>query len=125
MINYSIKAVDFDGTLFTNAWPGIGEPNIYLINRLIAARSYGDTKLILWTCRVGEKLDDAIRACMEHGLHFDAINENLPEVIAEFGSDCRKIFAHEYIDDRSVNPMNYKWYPVTDQITNTLINKGK
>ena len=34
---------------------------------------------------------------------FDCVNENLPEVIKEFGSDTRKIFAHEYIDDRMHN----------------------
>lgn len=33
---------------------------------------------------------------------FDAVNENLPEIIAEFGGDTRKIFANEYIDDRNV-----------------------
>lgn len=29
------------------------------------------------------------------------MNENLPEIIAEFGGDTRKIFANEYIDDRN------------------------
>lgn len=104
MIDYNIKAVDFDGTLFTNKWPDIGEPNIRLIEYLKKQVAGGDVKLILWTCRVGEKLDAAVNACTEQGLHFDAINENLPEVIEEFGSDCRKIFAHEYIDDRSIHP---------------------
>ena len=47
-------------------------------------------------------LDNAVRWCRNKGLIFDAVNENLPSVIAEFGTDTRKIFANEYIDDRNV-----------------------
>lgn len=36
---------------------------------------------------------------------FDAVNENLPEIIENFGSDTRKIFANEYIDDRNTWPL--------------------
>ena len=32
---------------------------------------------------------------------FDAVNDNLPEIVESFGSNCRKIFANEYIDDRN------------------------
>ena len=35
---------------------------------------------------------------------FDAVNENLPEAIEMFGDDSRKIFAHEYIDDKNFWP---------------------
>jgi hypothetical protein len=44
-------------------------------------------------------LNDAVHWCEKTGLIFDAINENLPEIIEAFGSDTRKIFATEYIDD--------------------------
>ena len=94
-----IIAVDFDGTLCKNEWPGIGEANRELINYLNERRSEG-AKLILWTCRCCEKLLAALSWCREQGLEFDAVNSNLPEMIEEFGSDSRKIFAHEYIDDR-------------------------
>lgn len=102
-MNYKIIAVDFDGTLCENKWPKIGNPNQELIAYLKKQQASGDVKLILWTCRVGKKLTDAIRWCYWYNLHFDYVNENTDEVIKEFGSDCRKIFAHEYIDDRSVN----------------------
>ncbi len=39
--------------------------------------------------------------CKEHGLIFDAVNDNLPEIVEAFGGNCRKIFANEYIDDRN------------------------
>ncbi|MDO4557305.1 MAG: hypothetical protein Q4B70_19500 [Lachnospiraceae bacterium] len=96
-----IIAVDFDGTLCKNAWPDIGFPHIELINYLIRLQKEEDAKLILWTCRVGKMLDKAVAWCEEHGLIFNAINCNLPEIVEEFGSDTRKIFANWYIDDRN------------------------
>lgn len=94
-----IIAVDFDGTLCENQYPEIGEPNNALIEYLKMRQKMGN-KLILWTCRVGDKLEQAIDWCRDHGLIFDAVNQNLPEIVESFGGDCRKIFAHEYIDDR-------------------------
>lgn len=96
-----IIAVDFDGTLCENKWPEIGSPNEEVIEYLKNRQKSGD-KLILWTCRMGKRLDEAVKWCEEHGLIFDAINDNLPETLAWIGSVTRKIFAHEYIDDRNV-----------------------
>lgn len=99
-MNFKIYAVDFDGTLCENKWPEIGSPNTDLINFLKEEQKKG-AKLILWTCRVGEQLSSAVSWSAENGLIFDAVNENLPESKDMFGGDPRKIFAHEYIDDRS------------------------
>lgn len=95
-----IIAVDFDGTLCENKWPEIGMPNLQLIEYLKMQRAIG-AKIILWTCREGRELAEALVWCMEHGLSFDTINKNLPHIIEKFGGDCRKIFANEYIDDKS------------------------
>lgn len=95
-----IIAVDFDGTLCEDAYPGIGKANNYLIYALKGRQALGD-KLILWTCRAGEKLDEAIEWCTEHGLRFDAVNDNLPEVVELYGNNSRKITADVYLDDRS------------------------
>ena len=97
-----IIAVDFDGTLCENEWPDIGKPNLSLINTLISMRSLGYAKLILWTCREGEELDRAVTWCAEHGLEFDAINDNLPEQKGKYGNNSRKVSADEYWDDRGV-----------------------
>lgn len=99
-MDFKIIAVDFDGTLCENKFPNIGAPNVTLINRLKGCRARGD-KLILWTCRVGEMLNAAVNWCAGQGLEFDAVNENLPEVLEAYGSDTRKIYAHEYIDDKA------------------------
>lgn len=99
-MNSKIIAVDFDGTLCENKWPEIGEANEDMIYYLRKRQAEGG-KLILWTCRVGDMLQKAVNWCYNHGLFFDAVNENLPEIIESFGSDTRKIFANEYIDDRN------------------------
>lgn len=98
-----IIAVDFDGTLCENAWPNIGAPRTDVIERLKQEQREG-AKVILWTCRVGEALTAAVYWCRDHGLLFDAINENLIETMKEYGSDARKISASEYWDDRAVLP---------------------
>lgn len=75
-----------------------------MIDYLRDRQKNGD-KLILWTCRVDDMLQKAIEWCKEKELIFDAVNENLPEIIENFGSDTRKIFANEYIDDRNIWPL--------------------
>ena len=98
-MNYRIIAVDFDGTLFEDKYPEIGEPNKKLIAYLKERQLDGD-KLILWTCRSGTDLEMAVNKCLKHNLIFDAVNDNLPEPIKKFGNNSRKIFVHEYIDDK-------------------------
>lgn len=95
-----IYSIDFDGTLCENEWPEIGPPRLNIIEHFKQLKAQGH-KLILNTCREGKLLDDAKRWCMARELIFDAYNENLPERIAEYGGDCRKISADWYCDDRS------------------------
>lgn len=101
--DHDIVAVDFDGTLCANRYPLIGIPNDPLILALISQQGLGD-KIILWTCRSGRFLDEAVEWCRERGLIFDAVNDNVPEAIAEFGGNSRKIYADYYIDDKGWPP---------------------
>lgn len=100
-----IIAVDFDGTIVENAYPEIGEPLPGAIETLQAWKQRGHT-IIINSCRAG-----AYQAQMEawlvrnHVAH-DYINENAPERIAQYGSDCRKISADIYIDDHDVIMIN-------------------
>ena len=86
-------AIDFDGCLCSNMYPDIGAPYWNVIYAAIQEQIAG-AKLILWTCQT------AVDACSRWGLQFDAVNKNLPERIAYYGNDCRKIGADEYWDDR-------------------------
>ena len=96
-----IIAVDFDGCLATNKFPEVGDPINKTISRLKQEQANG-AKVILWTNRRDKPLDDAVKFCKEQGIHLDAINANLPEIIEAFGGDTRKVFANEYWDDRAV-----------------------
>ncbi|MEG0579867.1 MAG: hypothetical protein RR490_08125 [Niameybacter sp.] len=96
-----ILAVDFDGTLVEDRYPEIGEP-IDWVWKELSDRKNLDQKIILWTCRDGEHLKAAVQFCIEHGLHFDAINDNLDEVKVMFNNDTRKVFANEYWDDKAL-----------------------
>jgi hypothetical protein len=96
-----IYAIDFDGTLCINEYPNIGQP-IYKTIIFCKERKAEGHKLILWTCRSGKYLDEAVAWCKEQGLIFDAVNENLPEMIELFDNDCRKVFADYYIDDKNL-----------------------
>lgn len=102
-----IIAVDFDGTLCAQAWPEIGEANERLILHLKKRKAEG-ARLILWTNREGELLEAAVEWCKERGLTFDTVNANLPEMIALYNNDCRKVNADIYIDDKAVNPVPYR-----------------
>ena len=105
-----IIAVDFDGTLCENRWPEIGEPKPGVIAYCRGAKLHG-SKLILYTARRGQHLREAVRWCKEHGLTFDAVNKNLPEIIEAFGGDTRKIVADKYIDDKALPAETVEeWY---------------
>lgn len=109
-------AVDFDGCICESKWPEIGEPRQEVINELIRAQAEG-SRLILWTCREGELLDAAIMWCLNRGLRFDAVNDNLDENKRLFGNNCRKVWADEYWDDKSVLVVN------TGELTSIAFSK--
>lgn len=96
-----IIALDYDGTIALNSYPHAGTPNLPVIKRAIAEQAAG-ARLILWTCREGEELQIALDACRAWGLTFEAVNDNLPDLVEAWGGNSRKIFANEYWDDRAV-----------------------
>jgi hypothetical protein len=99
--NYSIYAIDFDGTIVTNAWPGIGSLVIAMRDAILELERRGD-KWILNTMREGEKLQEALDFLAEKGLYPDAVNDNLPELCEAFQNNPRKIYADYYVDDHSM-----------------------
>ena len=98
-----VYAVDFDGTLCEDAFPEIGAPRFAVIEFVKTARAAGD-KVILWTCRVDDRLEAALAWCAKQGLVFDAVNDNLPELVEKYNSNCRKVCADRYIDDKAIGP---------------------
>jgi hypothetical protein len=92
-------AVDFDETLTLKTadkkYPEIGEetPNAFKALRTIKSLGY---KLILYTNREGQQLEDALAWCRERNFEFDGVNNNFDQLS---WSSSRKVFAHVYIDD--------------------------
>lgn len=97
----AIYAVDFDGTLAYTRFPEIISENKKMVAFVKTLKAMGH-KVILWTSRTGRDLQDAVEWCRQQGLVFDSVNKPLPEQVARWGNDTRKIYADYYIDDRAV-----------------------
>ena len=117
-----IIAVDFDGTIVEDAYPGIGEPRIFAFETLKRLQEDGH-RLILWTYRCNSRLDEAVQFCKENGIEFYAVNKSFPE--EEFnGEVSRKIMADLFIDDRNIGGV-FGWGEIYQMLTNTEPNIPK
>lgn len=92
-------AVDFDGTIVEDRYPGIGKPQLFAFETLKALQQQ-QHQLILWTVREGQPLQEAVDFCRKHGVEFYAVNKNFPEEELEPGQS-RKLNVDYFIDDRS------------------------
>lgn len=95
------------GVIMKERYPDIGAPNWEIIVAA-AAEQIAGAGLILWTCREGELLENALEACARWGLHFDAVNDSLPSWKKFYGNDTRKVGATEYWDDKAYRVQNGK-----------------
>ncbi|HKC68765.1 MAG TPA: hydrolase [Bacteroidia bacterium] len=95
-----IIAVDFDGTIVEHAYPAIGKEMLFAFDTLKALQKKGH-KLILWTFRDGDLLEEAVDYCRQNGIEFYAVNKSYPEEQYTH-SMSRKINADIFIDDRNV-----------------------
>ena len=102
-----VIALDFDGTICENEYPKIGKPKMDVIRRALKEREDG-AALILWTCRTGELLKEAVDACAAWGLTFEAVNDNLPEWKKAWNNDPRKIGA---TGESAGGKMKITWKP--------------
>ncbi len=103
VLKTKVYAVDFDGTLCESQYPKIGKPKNNIINYVKKLKRQGHY-IVLWTCREGESLKEAIKWCADRDLIFHEYNRNIPRRIQHFESDPRKIGADYYIDDRAIKP---------------------
>ncbi len=71
-------AIDFDGTIVEDNYPGIGKPQLFAFDTLRKLQERGH-RLILWTYRTGKSLDEAIDFCKANGVVFYAVNKSFPE----------------------------------------------
>ncbi len=95
-----IIAVDFDGTIVEHQYPKIGREIPFAIDTLLRLQE-DHHQLILWTCREGNLLKEAVDYCRQRGLEFYAVNKNFPEEKNE-PDTVRKLTAELFIDDRNL-----------------------
>ena len=83
-----IIATDFDDTLVrAKEFPEFSSRTFWFYVLRYIQRKYSNVRVILFTCREGKYLDDAV-------------NEDIPSSI-EWKGKSRKPFAHIYVDDRN------------------------
>ena len=97
-----VIAVDFDGTIVEHRYPAIGEERPFAVETLkMLIRDHH--KLILWSVREGELLDEAIQWCRARGVEFYAVNRDYPEEDPRHNQHfSRKLKADYFIDDRNI-----------------------
>jgi len=111
-----IIAVDFDGTIVENAFPEIGKLKEAVAEKIRKEKEKGAT-IILYTCRRGKDLEEAVEFCKANNIPIDYVNRDADQIVEAFaGGDFEgllkeslaedryvKPFANEYIDDRAIN----------------------
>lgn len=94
-------AVDFDGTIVEHRYPKIGAPIPFAIETLAQLIEDGH-KVILWTVREGELLDEAVEYLRQNGVEPYAVNSSYPNASWSGNGVSRKLTADVYIDDRNL-----------------------
>ena len=100
-------AIDFDGTIVEDAYPGIGKPKTFAFETLKKLQSEG-YRLILWTYRHGQSLDEAVEFCKKNGVEFYAVNSSFEGEIFDPSAASRKLDADLFIDDRNLGEITNK-----------------
>lgn len=109
-----VIAIDFDGTITEDSpFPITGKVRpkaIEVIKKLQKVYT-----CVLWTCRRGHYLLEAVEILEQNGVVFEYINSTPPPYISS-----PKVYADVYIDDRSINT-KIDWY----EIERTLLGEQK
>lgn len=95
-------AVDFDGTIVEHRYPEIGNELPFATEtlKMLIAEHH---KLILWTVREDNLLQEAVDWCKERGVEFYAVNRDYPEESLENNNHfSRKLKVDMWIDDRNI-----------------------
>lgn len=112
-------AIDFDGTIVEHKYPEIGREIPFAIETLKKIQDDGH-KLILWSCRTGSLLQEAVDYCKERGLEFYAANLDFPEEDVENNLNySRKLKVDMFIDDRNLGGLP-DWGTIYQMIKNKL-----
>jgi hypothetical protein len=93
-----IVAVDFDGTCVRHEYPEIGQEVPHVVE-VLKKLNENDVRIILWTIRSGEYLQDAVNWFVARGIKLWAVNKNPQQ---RFWSKSPKAYAPVYVDDAAL-----------------------
>ena len=114
-----VIAVDFDGTIVEHRYPSIGKELPFALDTLRKLAEEGH-RLILWTVREGQYLEEAVEFCRSRGLEFYAVNRDYPEEEKENNQRfTRKLKADLWIDDRNLGGLP-DWGTIYEMVHNKL-----
>ena len=117
-----VIAVDFDGTIVEHEYPEIGKEIPFATATLRKLMDDGH-RLILWTVREGDLLEEAVKWCRKRGVEFYAINRNYEEETHEDNpSYARKLKAQMFIDDRNIGGLP-EWGVIYELISRRITYK--
>lgn len=119
MLATMVIAVDFDGTIVEHRYPSIGKELPFAVETLRRLSEEGH-RLILWTVREGELLDQAVEFCRSRGLEFYAVNCDYPEEKKEANAHyTRKLKVDMWIDDRNLGGLP-DWGTIYEMVHHSL-----
>lgn len=106
-----VIAIDFDGTITDkNIFPEIGKAREHALEAIRHFQELGHY-VVLWTCREGEHLVNAINWLLQNNIKMDGYNANLYPIYS------KKIVADVYIDDKNVFMVDdVDWYKIEEYI---------
>ena len=123
-------AVDFDGTIVEHRYPKIGEEIPFAVETL-RMLIQDHHKVILWSVREGELLEEAVEWCRQRGIEFYAVNRDYPEETVQNNPHfTRKLKVDVFIDDRNLGGLpdwgtiyqmishHKKWYHLIEEAAN-------
>lgn len=105
-ISGKVVAVDFDGTITKdNKFPeNIGVVRDGCKEAIEYIRQ--NNKVVVWTCRCGKYLDEAVEFLKANEIEVDGINTDI------YPATDRKIMADVYIDDKNIFCNEIDWYKI-------------
>ncbi|HEY0426368.1 MAG TPA: hypothetical protein VGC76_01055 [Pyrinomonadaceae bacterium] len=98
MSRNKIVAVDFDGTCVLHEYPKIGAEVPHAVE-VLKKLNENQVKIILWTIRSGEYLQEAVDWLAERKIEIWAVNKNPTQ---RYWSKSPKAYAPVYIDDAAL-----------------------
>lgn len=105
-VSGKVVAVDFDGTITKdNKFPeNIGVVRDGCKEAIEYIRK--NNKVVVWTCRCGKYLDEAVEFLKANGIEVDGVNVDI------YPATDRKIMADVYIDDKNIFCDEIDWFKI-------------